>query len=228
MNWILVVVFLFALLEWIAANNEYRRLEYFVKPLTMIALIAWVLTSMIEIGNPPPNLIWIAIGLVLCLFGDIFLMLPPKKWFLPGLVAFLLGHIAYIIGFRVMSIIEGTTIPAIFLLLIILIVGGSVFSRLKGGLIASGKNNLILPVGIYSIVISYMLFSAAYSFLNPAWETTNTYLVAFGALLFFISDVLNAWSRFIFSFKSARLIVMVTYHLGQIGIAVGTTFHFLK
>ena len=108
-----------------------------------------------------------------------------------------------------------------------MVVGIGVFRRLRAGLIASSKKKLILPVGIYSIVISYMVFSAAFSFLSPEWTTAHAYLVAFGALLFYVSDILNAWGRFVFSFENARLIVMVTYHLGQIGLALGATLHFL-
>jgi uncharacterized membrane protein YhhN len=228
MNWILAITFLFALLEWFAVTKDYRKLEYLVKPATMIALIAWVVTSMMEASNLSSALVWFVVGLVLCLFGDIFLILPPERWFLPGLVAFLLGHIAYILGFHVSSIIEGTAVPTIFLILFLIAVGVVVFHRIRVGLIVRGKEKLIIPVGVYSIVISYMLFSATYSFLNPAWTTANAYFVTLGALLFYISDVLNAWERFISPFQNARLLVMLTYYLGQIGIAVGATFHFLQ
>ena len=228
MKWILAVVFLFALLEWLATAKGNQKIEYFVKPATMIALTAWVIFSFLEARSPSSNLIWFVVGLVLCLFGDIFLMLSPERWFLPGLGSFLLGHVAYILGFGVTSIIEGTTIPTIFLGLFLVVVGVRIFRRIRAGLIANGREKLILPVGIYSIVISLMLFSAAYSLLNPEWTTANAYLVTLGALLFYISDVLNAWERFVFSFGNARLIIMMTYHLGQIGIAVGTTYHFLQ
>jgi uncharacterized membrane protein YhhN len=227
MNWILAVVFLFALLDWFATTKGYQKLGYFVKPATMISLIVWVITSMIEKNTSPSYLFWFVIGLVLCLVGDIFLMLPPENWFLSGLVAFLLGHVSYIVGFRVTSIVEGTMVPTVFLIMFLIVSGGGVFRRIRVGLTASNKEKLILPVRIYSVVITYMVFSASYSFLAPEWTTAHAYLVTFGALLFFVSDILNAWASFIFSFKSAGLIVMVTYHLGQVGIAVGATLHYL-
>lgn len=40
-----------------------------------------------------------ALGLVLCAIGDGFLAGDPKRWLLPGLVAFLLGHVAYVAMF---------------------------------------------------------------------------------------------------------------------------------
>jgi uncharacterized membrane protein YhhN len=171
----------------------------------------------------------VACDRVVSLFGgDIFLMLPPERWFMWGLVAFLLWHIGYIIGFRVISLVEGTLVPTIFLTLILVVVGLGIFRRLKDGLQSSGKDKMILPLAVYSVVISYMLFSVAYTFLDPAWSTTHAYIVMGGALLFYVSDILNAWERFIFSFINARLFIMSTYHLGQIGLAVRATLHFLS
>ena len=40
-----------------------------------------------------------AVGLILCAIGDGFLAGHPKRWLLPGLVAFLLGHVAYVAMF---------------------------------------------------------------------------------------------------------------------------------
>lgn len=40
-----------------------------------------------------------AVGLTLCAIGDGFLAGDPKRWLLPGLVAFLLGHVAYVAMF---------------------------------------------------------------------------------------------------------------------------------
>ncbi len=143
-----------------------------------------------------------------------------------GLAAFMLGHVAYIFGFSVFSLADKTVILAVILGFIIVVVGVQIFLRLRVGLQISGRDNLIVPVGVYSLVISYMLFSAVYSFLNPDWTTSEAYLVSVGALLFYISNVLNAWERFVSPFEKGRLKVMVTYHLGQIALAVGATLHF--
>ena len=200
---------------------------YISKPSVLIVLIAWVLLTAGQTDGYSPGLIWFVVGLVLCLFGDIFLLLPPEKFFIPGLVSFLLGHVAYILGFGVFSFTNTTMIPAVLLIIIITIVGLRLFKSLKTGLKASGKQRLIIPVGVYSVVINCMLFSAAYSFLTPEWSTSEAYLVVSGALLFYISDILNAWNRFVSPFDNARLKVMMTYHLGQILLVVGATLHFV-
>jgi uncharacterized membrane protein YhhN len=47
-------------------------------------------------------------------------------------------------------------------------------------------------------------------------------------MLFVISDSLLSWDRFVAPITNARTIVMVTYHLGQFGIILGTGIHFLR
>lgn len=227
MIWMIPVVLLLAILEWVSEVKKITPLKFITKPATMIALIAWVLLTAGQAGVSSPGLTWFVIGLVLCLFGDIFLMFPPEKFFMPGLVSFLLGHVAYILAFGVFSFTDKTMIPAILLILFLAIVALRIFKSLKAGLKASGKEKLIIPVGVYSVVISYMLFSAAYSFLTPEWSTSEAYLVVSGALLFYISDILNAWERFVSPLENAKLKIMITYHLGQILLSVGVVLHFV-
>ena len=41
-----------------------------------------------------------------------------------------------------------------------------------------------------------------------------------GALLFGASDSVLGWTRFISDFPRSRLVVMTTYHLGQMGLVL--------
>jgi uncharacterized membrane protein YhhN len=41
-----------------------------------------------------------------------------------------------------------------------------------------------------------------------------------GALLFYASDACIGWSRFVREFPRHRLVIMITYHLGQIGLVL--------
>ncbi len=227
MIWMIPVVLLLAILEWVSEVKKITTLKFIFKPATMILLITWVLMTAGQADVNSPGLTWFVVGLVLCLFGDIFLIFPLERFFMPGLVSFLFGHIAYIFGFGVFSVTNKTMIPAVLLILFIIIVGLRIFKSLKAGLKTSGKEGLIIPVGVYSVVISYMLFSAAYSFLSPEWSTSEAYLVVSGALLFYISDLFNAWERFVSPLDNARLKIMITYYFGQILLAVGATLHFV-
>src|SRR4051812_45176161 len=75
----------------------YAALLFVFKPLTTVLVIvyAWPRGA-----NSPRQQRFVRIGLVLSLVGDVFL-LWPKEGFLPGLVSFLLAHLAYIAAFCV-------------------------------------------------------------------------------------------------------------------------------
>jgi uncharacterized membrane protein YhhN len=75
-------------------------------------------------------------------------------------------------------------------------------------------------------VISLMLFFAATTLFRPAWIPLPAILVILGAGLFYLSDAVLAYDRFVCPVKVGDLIVMMTYHLGQILIAGGTLLQF--
>src|SRR4030043_1022715 len=89
----LLVALILAVLSWIAADKKLKLLEYVTKPATMLALLWWIWSS-VGMGG---SMLWFTLGVVFCLAGDVFLMIP-KDMFIFGLVAFLLGHIFYTVG----------------------------------------------------------------------------------------------------------------------------------
>lgn len=222
MTWLLGAVFLLAVGDWAAMRQGNRRAEYVLKPAVMVALIVWVITS----AGVEGGILWFVLGLALSLVGDIFLMLPPERYFMLGLIAFLLAHIGYILGFGVFPLAAESVIPAVILAVMISAAGVLIFQRLRRGLLNSGKGGMVLPVGAYAGVISVMLFSAGFTLMSPEWSTGEAYPAAIGGLLFYVSDVMNAWERFVAPIQNGRLWVMSTYHLGQIGLAVGAVLHF--
>lgn len=215
-----------ALVDWYSVWQKNRQIEGVVKPLTMIFLISWMYFLGLDENILRTNLVYFIIGLGLCLIGDIFLFLPPGKFFVPGLVAFLLGHVSYIVGFGWFENLSKFMIPFLIYLTVIMVIGIRVMSRMIVGLRQQKKERLTIPLVFYAFVISMMLGSAGYRFFDQNWKTAGAYLVTIGALLFYVSDVLNAWERFVNKFSHDRLIIMVTYHLGQFGLAVGTALHF--
>ena len=86
-----------AFFDWVAVHQEQKALEYVCKPLTLVLLIGCALAL-----DPADEAVraWFVAALVLCLAGDVFLMLP-QDLFVLGLASFLLGHIAYIVGMHV-------------------------------------------------------------------------------------------------------------------------------
>ena len=64
--------------------------------------------------------------------------------------------------------------------------------------------------------------------LDDIWLFTPSLWVSAGALLFYVSDIMNAWTRFVAPISNDRFKIMTTYHLGQIAISVGATLHFVS
>jgi uncharacterized membrane protein YhhN len=214
------IALLFALVNWISVARGLKVLEYITKPAVMVCLIAWLGVN----GGWSGVLLWFTAGLVFSLAGDVFLMLP-KEQFVAGLVAFLLAHVAYVIGLNTTPI--PTTVPTLIVLIMVGLVSTRMFSKIAQGLVATGNSQLKIPVLVYTIVISLMLFSALMTFIRPSWSPGGALLVGLGALLFYFSDCVLAWNKFVHPLKYGRLINLSSYHLGQVMITLGVGLQFL-
>ena len=230
MNWLLILGLGFALVEWVGEFIKNRKLIYFSKPFVLICIIIWI-TIQVDflqvLGNDVQvRIIWFLFGMASCLIGDIYLM-GSERFFPPGLIAFLIGHIMYIAGFRQVLPKFEYLIPGIIVLGLVIFVSSQIFRQITKGLVASSNEKMKVPVAVYSVVISIMLNTALLTLLEKEWNFQASLLVAFGALLFYISDVLNAWIRFCSPIKNGRVKVMATYHLSQLAIAIGAVQHFI-
>ena len=219
MQFIIILAFIFAGLEALAVSKNINRLEYVAKPAVMICLFIWLITT----SDLKGALLWFGIGILFSLAGDIFLMFK-ERFFIGGLIAFLLAHIAYLVGFNI-------TYPQtldVWAIAISIIVGVSAVRLLRRIVVAvrNTQPRLVFPVFVYSIVITLMLLSALLTLFRPEWKSTPAYLVSLGAFLFYISDIILAWNKFIAPITNGRLFIMTNYHLGQIAIIVGVTIQF--
>ena len=84
MYWMIGIVVILSAVEWYSEIVGNKTLMYFVKPAAMVVLIAWVILNVNAHEINAPQITWFIIGLCLCLVGDVFLMLPPERGFLPG------------------------------------------------------------------------------------------------------------------------------------------------
>ena len=210
-----------AFLDWLAVAKKWVTLEYVAKPGVMVVLLVWLAS----VGGFQGYLILFGLGLVFSMAGDIFLMLPKER-FVAGLVSFLLAHVAYIIGFN--DTFPPMNLVTLVVAALVALVAFRLYTRIAGGLTASGNDKLKIPVLVYSIVISIMLLSALLTLIKPEWTAISALLAAFGALLFFLSDSCLAWNKFVQPLPNGRLIVIITYHVGQILIITGAALHFLS
>ena len=211
---LLLVVLLSAMLDWYAVYRQWKKAEFILKPLTMALLFFWLFFSTGMQGIA----LWFGIGIALSLAGDIFLMLP-KEQFIAGLAAFLLAHIAYIIGFN------QTALPlnglGLLFALILAVLAVWLYRRIAEGLTRQGKESLKMPVLAYTAVISVMVLSALLTLLRPDWGTHAAVMASLGAALFMLSDAILAWNKFVEAIPHGRVMNMMAYHLGQIVLMIG-------
>lgn len=220
MNIFLIAAFVFAALEALALWKNNPRLEYIAKPAVMIALFLWLWTSTGLNGA----LMWFGLGILLSLAGDVLLMISLDRLFLAGLIAFLLAHVAYIIGFN-------TPFPALsawgfILAFIIGISGVRVIRRIIAPLHSKGQAGLRIPILLYALVISLMLLSAMLKLTDTSWQAGTALLVALGAFLFYLSDIILAWIKFVAPIQNGRIYNILAYHLGQIALIAGVVIQF--
>ena len=220
MNIFLIAAWIFAALEVFALQKNLPRLEYLAKPAVMIALLLWLWTSVGLQGA----LLWFGLGILFSLAGDVLLMISLDRFFIPGLVAFLFAHLAYIIGFN-------TPLPelsgwGIILAVILGINGVRVMRRVLAPILAQGQLQLRIPITVYGMVISIMLLSALLKLTDLSWNANAALLVSLGAFLFYLSDIILAWMKFVSPIQHGRIYNILSYHLGQIALIAGVVLQF--
>ena len=150
-------------------------------------------------------------GVMVCLLGDVALAVPGQTAFRIGLVAFLLGHVGYIVAFTMLArpgvAMWVTAVAAVP-------VSTIVYARLLPFL-----NGMRHPVMGYVVVITLMLITAGALFGAADYSATGRLLVINGALAFYISDLFVARQRFVHASFYNRLIGLPLYYLGQFQIA---------
>lgn len=169
------------------------------KPLAMLLAMARVLRAPAAPGRG-----WLLAALAGSLAGDVFLMFDG--FFIPGLVAFLLAHLAYIARLRQ----DAPWLASRRAWLGVAAVGLGVYALLwTGGLPAA----LRLPVAVYVCAIGLM---AAQAFGRAAvLRDAPARLAAAGAACFMVSDTLLALNRFVTPLPAQALWVLGSYYAAQ-------------
>ncbi|MDH3292933.1 MAG: lysoplasmalogenase [Acidimicrobiia bacterium] len=175
-----------------------RWVEWLSKPLATLALIG--LAATVEAADQSQQQ-WFVIGLVLCLAGDVALMLPTEL-FRTGLVSFLLGHLAFIIGF--LNRFEFAPIAAIVIGLILL-----------AGCLVIGFVHLLPNVrrrapDLYGPVLAYV---AVIGSMGITSIQGGHWAAPLGAAAFAVSDLTLADHKFVSARQWSPPAVMITYHL---------------
>ncbi len=216
MTLLLILSVCVAIVDWIAVAGQKRTMEIIAKPATLLVLCIWFASYPAAMDSTIGVLF--LIGLVFSLLGDIFLLYADQH-FLKGLIAFLLAHLLYVVAFNFNGPI--LTLPALIIAVPIAIVALLILRRLIASLKETGHESMIVPVCIYSLVLSLTLWSTSTTLLRDDWSLLAGMLAAVGGILFFTSDAAIAWNRFIGPHWGGRLFEILTYHLAQIGLSAG-------
>ena len=185
-------------IDWISVLRSVTWLEYATKVGFMLGLIA-VATALQPVSATERGLFVVA--LALGLISDVFLMLP-RDMFMAGLVAALLEHLAYVAAFRARALHTGSLAAGA----IIALVSVAIFFPPIERSIRRDHPRLLTPVIAYVAVFTVMVASAG---------GTGSGVALIGALLFFYSDAVLAWNRFVRPLRWGRVLNIVPYHLGQ-------------
>ena len=220
MNILVILALVFAALESLALWKKWDKLEYIVKPAVMICLFIWLYLNTGLQGLT----LWFGVGLVFSLTGDVLLMISLDRMFIFGLIAFLLAHVAYIVGLQ--NELMAFTSWSVILIVILSMTAVRIMRRIISAIHAKGQTRLVYPVIVYSVVITVMLYAAMTTISNPEWKTSASFYLSVGAFLFYLSDLILAWNKFVSPIKNGRLLNIAAYHLGQIGLIAGVVSQF--
>jgi len=185
-------------------------LVYLFKPLATLFLILIALLRWIR--SRSAYSLWIAIGLAFSLVGDI-LLIRPNQFFLPGLLAFLLAHVAYLIAFT-----RDCKFPPRALIFLAYLIASAGFYVVLFPTLPLG---LRIPVAVYAALLSTMASQAMGRFLLLRIEPARW--AAFGALFFMASDLLLACHHFRRPLLYSAVLILVPYYTGQCLIAWSTS-----
>lgn len=185
-----------AAVAWLLVVRD-RPAQFVAKPLASLGFV------LIGLSGAPLDTRYgslVLAGLGLAAIGDIALMYD--RWFLTGLGAFALGHLAYIGAFTAVA-------------------NTGALSLLVGGVVGIGAARWVLPhttggmrtaVAIYIVLIAAMLATA----LSAGSYSAR---IPLGATLFAGSDLLVARERFMVHDHQNRLWGLPLYYAGQVLIA---------
>lgn len=195
-----------------AIARKKQTWRYGFKPGTMV----WVI--LLATTGPETSIYsWLIVaGLVCSLAGDIFLVLPSNR-FIQGLTSFFMAHLFYI-GAFLMVVTEWSPSSMIMFGLLLAVIAGLFAYKILPQAKTQGGGTLQVAVFSYILVIALMVWLAC--------MTYNLWIIT-GALLFFISDAILAWDRFVHKLSWGNMAVMITYFSAQYLIALsiwGTSF----
>jgi alkenylglycerophosphocholine hydrolase len=221
----LFIVFGLAILDWVIIYKKKANLENWSKPLVMVGLGIWYLANLANPLFTTSFQVFVLLAIIFSLIGDVFLLSKIDN-FVAGLGSFLIAHIFYILAMKPQIMDSSAAAYLVLTAIMLLIAGYAIISKIIFSLKESRKHKLVIPVIIYGIVLTVMLFLSLRGLYSPIWTGATGTLLAIGGFLFFLSDFLLAWNRFVEKIPNGKIIVRSLYHFGQIGLVAALLISF--
>ncbi len=204
--------------ELVSVTFDLQLLHTLSKPLLLPALMGYFLSSVTT-----RNFYFLS-ALFFCWAGDVLLMFHGAEiFFILGLVAFLIGHLFYMISYQKLRHTDKkgrgllNTQKMRYSLPIVLAGTGLVtilFPHLGG---------LKIPVMIYALVLTLMVLQALFRF---GFTSQKSFALVFvGAVFFMVSDSVLAINKFMHALPMGSLAIMITYIIAQYLIVQGAIAH---
>jgi len=207
---ILIILLGIILLVGVLYHEEKKNRMPLLITKSILSLL-FVITALLQPHSVPAYFNYLFVGLIFCLIGDVCLALPQKKAFMGGLVAFLVGHVFYILSFLSLIQIFHWISPGLF---IIFAISAFIFFWLRPHL-----KSMLIPVFLYILVITVMASGAWAIFWKSPFQISGKALILAGSFCFYFSDIFVARNRFIKEEYRNRLLGLPLYYAGQFMLA---------
>jgi uncharacterized membrane protein YhhN len=202
----------------VSATFQFQWLYMITKPLVMLTASVYFHLSTRESGGDLARNFMLA-GILASMLGDTLLLFTGsgERYFLMGLVAFLLAHIFYSVSF-IKGIFDNRPWNhhwgQLAFSTLVVVFGAEFFiiNREHFGLMQ-------LPVMFYCMAITVMGVSAVMRDRSRNPDACNRVIA--GAILFIVSDALLATDKFIVPFTGSAIAILGTYFAAQYMIVTG-------
>lgn len=203
---IVLVIAVLVVLTLASERRDWVAGKWLAKPLAAAGYI-WLALDAGASGSTYGR--WVLAALALSWLGDV-LLIPRERprVFRVGVLAFMLGHVAYVAAFLLRGVEPATLLGALAAMTVPCLV---VLRWLSGRV----PGPLVRPVRTYIIVICVM-FAAAYG----THAHQSALLILVGAGLFWLSDLCVARDRFVGRNFANRLLGLPLYFAGQVMLAL--------
>jgi uncharacterized membrane protein YhhN len=191
---------------FLVSDNSW--VETVTKPIPVLCMALWL---WLQPGKE--RIQWAVIaGLLLSATADVVISLH----FVAGVAVFLLAHIAYIIAF-----LQDSRKPFLWRAVFAFGYGLLVYVYL---MTAGDLGALAIPVLLYAVVITAMLWRASARVGVPEISERSGWSGFLGAAFFVLSDTLLIIKMVVGPIPFEDFIIMLTYWLGQLGITLSAVW----